>query len=53
VIQRGSGDELEHDLPGGTDRRRVGDEAKPMLRAFREHNRNLYAFARRMSEIFP
>ena len=28
-------------------------EAKPMLRAIRERNRDLYAFARRMSEIFP
>jgi cytosine/adenosine deaminase-related metal-dependent hydrolase len=28
-------------------------EAKPMLRAIRERNRELYAFARRMSEIFP
>lgn len=28
-------------------------EAKPMLRAIRERNRELYSFARRMSEIFP
>jgi hypothetical protein len=28
-------------------------EAKPMLRAIRERNRELYGFARRMSEIFP
>jgi cytosine/adenosine deaminase-related metal-dependent hydrolase len=28
-------------------------EAKPMLRAIRERNRDLYAFASRMSEIFP
>jgi len=28
-------------------------EAKPMLRAIRERNRDLYAFARRISEIFP
>lgn len=28
-------------------------EAKPMLRTIRERNRDLYAFARRMSEIFP
>jgi cytosine/adenosine deaminase-related metal-dependent hydrolase len=28
-------------------------EAKPMLRAIRSRNRDLYSFARRMSEIFP
>jgi 5-methylthioadenosine/S-adenosylhomocysteine deaminase len=28
-------------------------EAKPMLRTIRERNRDLYAFARRMNEIFP
>lgn len=28
-------------------------EAKPMLRAIRERNRDLYGFARRMSAIFP
>ncbi|MBM3346924.1 MAG: amidohydrolase [Betaproteobacteria bacterium] len=28
-------------------------EAKPMLRAIRERNRDLYSFARRMTEIFP
>ena len=28
-------------------------EAKPMLRAIRERNRDLYGFARRMTEIFP
>lgn len=28
-------------------------EAKPMLRVIRERNRELYSFARRMSEIFP
>ncbi|MGQ0654602.1 MAG: amidohydrolase family protein [Betaproteobacteria bacterium] len=28
-------------------------EAKPMLRAIRERNRELYAFAQRMTEIFP
>jgi cytosine/adenosine deaminase-related metal-dependent hydrolase len=28
-------------------------EAKPMLRAIRGRNRELYSFARRMSEIFP
>jgi cytosine/adenosine deaminase-related metal-dependent hydrolase len=28
-------------------------EARPMLRAIRGRNRDLYAFARRMSEIFP
>jgi 5-methylthioadenosine/S-adenosylhomocysteine deaminase len=28
-------------------------EAKPMLRTIRSRNRDLYAFARRMSEIFP
>ena len=28
-------------------------EAKPMLRAIRSRNRDLYAFARKMSEIFP
>lgn len=28
-------------------------EAKPMLRAIRERNKDLYAFAQRMTEIFP
>lgn len=28
-------------------------EARPMLRAIRERNRELYGFARRMAEIFP
>jgi cytosine/adenosine deaminase-related metal-dependent hydrolase len=28
-------------------------EARPMLRAIRSRNRDLYAFARRMNEIFP
>jgi guanine deaminase len=28
-------------------------EAKPMLAAIRERNRDLYAFARRMGELFP
>ena len=28
-------------------------EARPMLRAIRERNSDLYAFARRMAEIFP
>jgi cytosine/adenosine deaminase-related metal-dependent hydrolase len=35
------------------DARAVIAEARPMLRAIRERNRDLYAFARRMSEIFP
>ena len=28
-------------------------EARPMLAAIRERNRDLYAFARRMGELFP
>jgi hypothetical protein len=28
-------------------------EAKPMLRAIRERNRDLYAFAQKMAELFP
>ncbi len=35
------------------DARAVIAEAKPMLRAIRERNRDLYAFAQRMGEIFP
>jgi len=35
------------------DERAVIAEAKPMLRAIRERNRDLYSFARRMSEVFP
>ena len=35
------------------DARAIIAEAKPMLRQIRERNRDLYAFARRMSEIFP
>jgi len=48
-----SGSRLEVRRGAEIVRLRVGDEAKPMLRAIRERNRNLYAFARRMSEIFP
>jgi cytosine/adenosine deaminase-related metal-dependent hydrolase len=35
------------------DAKAVLAEAKPMLRQIRERNRDLYAFARRMGEIFP
>ena len=35
------------------DAKAVIAQAKPMLRQIRERNRDLYAFARRMSEIFP
>jgi 5-methylthioadenosine/S-adenosylhomocysteine deaminase len=35
------------------DERAVIAEAKPMLRAIRSRNRDLYSFARRMSEVFP
>jgi cytosine/adenosine deaminase-related metal-dependent hydrolase len=35
------------------DARAVMAEARPMLREIRERNRDLYAFARRMAEIFP
>jgi guanine deaminase len=28
-------------------------QARPMLAAIRERNRDLYAFARRMGELFP
>jgi len=35
------------------DARAIIAEAKPMLRTIRERNRDLYSFARRMSEIFP
>ncbi len=35
------------------DARAIIAEAKPMLGAIRERNRDLYAFARRMNEIFP
>jgi cytosine/adenosine deaminase-related metal-dependent hydrolase len=28
-------------------------EARPMLRAIRERNRDLYSFAKRMEELFP
>jgi cytosine/adenosine deaminase-related metal-dependent hydrolase len=35
------------------DEKTIIAEAKPMLRAIRERNRDLHAFARKMSEIFP
>jgi 5-methylthioadenosine/S-adenosylhomocysteine deaminase len=35
------------------DARAIRAEAKPMLAAIRARNRDLYAFARRMGEIFP
>jgi cytosine/adenosine deaminase-related metal-dependent hydrolase len=35
------------------DSRAIIAEAKPMLRAIRERNKDLYSFARRMTEIFP
>jgi 5-methylthioadenosine/S-adenosylhomocysteine deaminase len=35
------------------DARAIRAEAKPMLQAIRARNRELYSFARRMSELFP